>query len=417
MSTGSEFRKLVFAIFMVFICFIFGVFILLNVYNRDISKGITDQNTAIVGAVVKNNPDLESTIVPIVTKEVLKEDYNLGKEILDKYSYDEFLSTRDQIAISLPISNLTYGLLAILIFSFLIVLFLIWIYTKSYTRQIERLYMASERVINGDFSYGLMESGEGSISILNHQFNKMMYIIKNNYENFNQEKIFLKDTISDISHQLKTPLSSLVMFNDLMLDDEDMDLETRREFLLRSRDQHERMQWLIVNLLKIARIEAGAITFKKEKVRFEDVIDSAQVGIGGNLMKKNQKIVKIGDMSTCFIGDFEWTEEAVSNILKNATEHAPENSNIEVEITNTSTTSMLSIKNNGDLIPEKDINYIFRRFYRASSSSDSVGIGLNLTKSIVEGQGGVISVENLADGVKFTISFMRENKGEENGNT
>lgn len=411
MPKSRDFRRIVIISIILFIICVLGLFIILEYNLANMSRDVTKQNVAIVGAVLSQHPELEEEVVKIVTKEIPEEQVILGKEVLEKYNYNNLVGHRNQIAMILTSTNMRNQLL-ILTSSLFAIGIGVYLYgMKQLSNKIERLYIASERVINGDFRVRLTEDGEGSISILNHQFNKMSNIIKKNYEILNSEKSFLKDTISDISHQLKTPLASLVMFNELMLDDEDMDPETRRAFLEKSKIQYDRMEWLIINLLKIARIEAGAIEFKRDQVSVEDLIQASVKAVEAKLMQNNQSVVVVGDTDIKIICDFKWTEEAITNIIKNATEYAPTESDIVVRIQKNPTTSTITIKNTGPQIDPNEINYVFRRFYKSSSSMDSVGIGLNLTKSIIEGQGGVIAAQNVTDGVEFIITFMNSSYG------
>ncbi|MDO5718773.1 MAG: HAMP domain-containing sensor histidine kinase [Tissierellia bacterium] len=406
MLRSKEMKAVLICFIILFLLNLITTFVIVEYNLNSISKSLSKQNIAVVGAILSENPELEDTIVPIVTKEIGDREFELGRNVLDKYNYNELVGHRNQIAIINGAPDFWYQIVISISSYFLIGVSVFLYKSRQIGKKIERLYLASEKVINGDFRVRLTEDGEGPISILNHQFNKMSTIIKKNYENLNREKLFLKDTISDISHQLKTPLASIAMFNELMLDDEDMDIETRREFLEKSKLQYERMEWLIINLLKIARIEAGAIKFKKDRVNMMDVVKESIKAVEARLIKCSQKVVIDSHDDVSFIGDFEWTEEAISNIIKNATEYAPEGSDIIVNIRKSATISMVSVKNSGPHIDAKDINYIFRRFYRSGSRKDSVGIGLNLTKSIIEGQGGIISARNVTDGVEFTISFM-----------
>ncbi|MDO5689131.1 MAG: HAMP domain-containing sensor histidine kinase [Tissierellia bacterium] len=412
MPKSKEMRRLLASFVILFTVFLLVEYLILEAGFLSISEKITDQNRAMVGAMLNSHPELEEEVIQIVTKEVPENLVQIGRDALEKYNYNEFISHRNQIALAEAAFNLRSQMLILLlvILFFGLVLF-IWTY-RSIRKKIERLYLASEKVINGDFSVALVEEGEGSLSVLNHQFNKMSQIIQNNYALLNREKSFLKDAISDISHQLKTPLAAALMFNELMLDDEDMDPATRRDFLEKSKLQYERMEWLVVNLLKIARIEAGAIDFKRELMPFMSVVDAAIRGVESRLMEASQTIDVRGDTKAQFVGDAKWTEEAITNILKNATEHSPEGATITIILKEDPTVRSISIRNPGSHIQEEDTSRIFRRFYKSGEKSDSIGIGLNLTKSIVEGQGGMISATNVEGGVEFTIAFMKlDSKG------
>ena len=196
------------------------------------------------------------------------------------------------------------------------------------------------------------------------------------------------------------------MFNDIMLDDENMPWELRSDFLEKSQEQFERMQWLIINLLNLARIEADAIDFKREDYKVYDLCKAAKKTLEANFQKKNLSFKISGPEDATFFVDWDWTVEAIINILKNATEYSPENKTIECNITNNEASTTLSIINFGEKIELEDPNLIFRRFFR-QKEGDSVGIGLNMTKSIIEAQSGLIDVTNVENGVKFDIVFLK----------
>ena len=226
-------------------------------------------------------------------------------------------------------------------------------------------------------------------------------------------RIFLKDTISDISHQLKTPLSSLIMLNDLILQDKNMEEEVQRDFLEKTSIQLERMEWLIVNLLKIARIEAGAILFKKDKIKAIEPIKIALSTLSMNIDEKEQNIKIMGNLESIFYGDKDWTAEAIINIIKNSIEHSEDGGIIEIFLEETPLFTNIIIKDYGEGIDKKDIPHIFERFYKVSSEikPDSIGIGLNLSKLIVESQDGTISVKSeKGEGTEFIVTFLNLTK-------
>lgn len=413
MPRSKESKRLIFILFISLVFLMIGSQLILRYNIRRVNLRLTAQNQAMIGAVLTKYPELENDIVPIITKEYTTEDRIKGEQILDKYQYNEWMDQKNQILLAGILKDMSTEFLVFTAGLAFVAALFGYVQYRSVTKKIERVYVASEKVVNGDFSMQLREEGEGSISILNHQFNKMARIIQLNYEHLNREKLFLRDTISDISHQLKTPLASLIMFNDLMMDDEEMDPETRKIFLEKSRNQYDRMQWLIINLLKIARIEAGAISFREETVPVMQLIEVSRMAVESLLFQKNQQIVVTGDTQASYIGDFHWTEEAIANIFKNATEHAEPSSTIEVELEESTVFTKIMIRNHGPLVSPEDLPHIFQRFYKSvhNANSDSVGIGLNLSKTIIEGQGGIISAKNLFDGVEFTITFFRKDMG------
>ena len=399
-----DFKKFILYSFILFIGLNLAYFIFLNKTYREISNEIYNKNAAIAGSILRDHRDLEEDVVKNISKSIDSDDVKLGTEILDKYSYTE--SPDDQNVLKSIYKDSILKTFLISLGGYLLLLSIYFLYQKSLEKKLISIYTEAEKVINGNYRAQLDESGDGLIDILNHQFNKMVRIIRSNSSDLVREKIFLKNTMQDISHQLKTPLSSLIMFNDIMLDDENMPWELRSDFLEKSQEQFERMQWLIINLLNLARIEADAIDFKREDYKVYDLCKAAKKTLEANFQKKNLSFKISGPEDATFFVDWDWTVEAIINILKNATEYSPENKTIECNITNNEASTTLSIINFGEKIELEDPNLIFRRFFR-QKEGDSVGIGLNMTKSIIEAQSGLIDVTNVENGVKFDIVFLK----------
>lgn len=381
-------------------------FFVVNIFMDGINKRIVERDMALVGNILKSHPELKDEIIPYITKEVSQENINVGQNVLKKYGYSNDINKNYQPILKKLNPNIQI-LMTLIIFSFTIPLGLMIKaeYSKIYTK-VQQISTAAEKVVEGDFSIYLNEEGEGDFNILNHQFNQMANRLENSLDILKKEKVFLKNMISDISHQLKTPLSSLIMLNDLLLDDDSMDLDTRYKFLDKSKMQLDRMEWLIINLLKVARIEAGAIEFRKDRVFLKDSLDIALNILNPKL--ENQIIDMRGNLDAYFYGDKDWTGEALINIIKNAIEHGRDK--IEIILEETPLFSTIIVKDNGEGIDEKHLPHIFERFYKVSSSvkPESIGIGLNLAKLIVESQGGTISVKSKKGlGTEFIITFLK----------
>ncbi len=404
MFRNEEFKSIILKLILLQIIFAVVGFIVISIFVDNINQKIIKRDMALVGNIIKVHPELKNEIIPYITKEISEENIVLGQEVLKSYGYNkEFNSSFQPI---LRESNIGI-LISLIILSFAIPLgYMIKGEYKKIFKKVQDIYNASEKVVEGDFGVYLTEEGEGDFNILNHQFNQMANRLENSLEILKKEKMFLKNMISDISHQLKTPLSSLIVINDLLLEDEKMDLSIRQNFLERERAQLERMEWLTINLLKVARIEAGAIDFKKEKVLLKDIVNIALSALNDRL--ENQIVEIEGDENAAFYGDKDWTGEALINIIKNATEHGRGKINIRLE--ETPLFSSIIVRDNGEGIDEKHLPHIFERFYKVSSEVklESIGIGLNLAKLIVESQEGTISVMNKKDeGTEFTMAFLK----------
>jgi len=403
---NEEFRSVIVKLIILQVTFALIGFVLVNLFIDDVNKKIIERDMGLVGNIVRDYPELEEEIIPHITKGSTDEDKALGQAILKDYGYSPRIGKNKQPILKNTSPNIQI-FTALLILSSLLPLILVirGEYKKIYGK-INKVSTVAEKVVEGDFSICLNEEGDGDFYILNHQINQMANRLENTLARLNEDKIFLKDTISDISHQLKTPLSSLIMLNELLMEDEKMEDKTRKKFLEKTKAQLDRMEWLIINLLKLARLEAGAIEFKREKVFFRDMVDTSMNLLEPQLEGQNVKVG--GNHEAFFYGDRDWTEEALINILKNATEYSK--GEIEIKLEDTPIFSSIKIRDNGPGINEKDLPHIFERFYKSSSQlkPDSIGIGLNLAKLIVESQEGSLSVRSKKDmGTEFTLTFLK----------
>ena len=235
---------------------------------------------------------------------------------------------------------------------------------------------------------------------------KVTSVLSHQRDLLSRDKKRLADALADISHQLKTPLTSMMMMNDLLMNEDDP--EKREEFLTTQSNQLDRMNWLILTLLKISKFDAGTVELKKEEVSFAELISSALKPFEIQMeLKEIQTEVTAGDI--VFKCDRNWTLEALQNIIKNCIEHMDAGGKLSIETGDTNLFSMIKISDTGCGIAKEDIPHIFERFYKGKNAGkDSVGIGLALSKSIIDGQRGEISVES-AEGVgtAFTIRFYK----------
>ncbi|WP_263330512.1 sensor histidine kinase [Paraclostridium sp. AKS73] len=203
---------------------------------------------------------------------------------------------------------------------------------------------------------------EGQIGLLKTELLKMTNILKEKVELLSKEKIFLNDTISDISHQLKTPMTSLIILNDLMYDD--LPEESKIEFLEKIKSQLNRMEWLIKSMLKLSKVEAKVINFKSEKVNVKKLI---KMSIQPSLIPIELKNIDVsinGDSEAMFLGDMNWSIEALVNIIKNCVEHTFSSGSLDISYEENSLYTEIVIKDSGEGIYKKDLPHIFKRFYK-----------------------------------------------------
>lgn len=391
---------------------IFTVLIMLFIHNEisTINKNIVNANTNIAGQILYKHPELEEDIIHTITKPATEEEIQTGKKVLKKYSYDENIKANNQPYLCGLVQSLQLKtLLLILVYLIPLVLLATFEYKKLYNK-IKVLSKASEDVMNGDFKVIENNNNEGDFAILSCNFNSMSNRLRLSLEGLENDKIFLKNIISDISHQLKTPLSSLSAMNEIMLYDTNMSLIDKKSFIEKSHSQLNRMEWLIINLLKIARLESGSIQFKAISFPIIDSINAAVSCLSVMASKKQITIDSSSDDNICIRGDKEWTVEAFTNILKNSIEHTNQNGKITIQLSETGIYSSITIEDNGEGIDKKDIPHIFERFYKGTSTvkAESIVIGLSLSKIIIEAQNGTISVySEKGKGAKFTITFLK----------
>lgn len=385
--------------------------------TNKLNKNYINNNILMVGNILSKHPELEDEIIASINnnnnlqnkKSMDKKNYEIGRKVLQKYSYDENLKIYKNPSLNSFSRSFTYKIVLWFALIIFITYIIMYINFKSFYKRAEIFTKASEDIMEGHFNKFIDENKEGDFHVLSYKFNLMSNRLEESLLNLKKEKVFLKNIISDISHQLKTPLSSLIMFNELMKN-EHMPLEHRKNFLNLSDEQLRRMEWLIKNLLKIGRLEAGVVEFKRENNPLYMTVNKALSGLNEKSKQKSQNVIVDINKETFFKHDMEWTAEALSNIIKNAIEHTGENGEIKISSEETPISLTISIKDNGQGIPRNLQNKIFERFYKGESSVNplSIGIGLSLSKSIIEQQNGNITVESEeGKGTEFIIIFLK----------
>lgn len=254
------------------------------------------------------------------------------------------------------------------------------------------------------------EYREGTVGILYSNFYKMVYALRESKNREMEEKLFLRDIISDISHQLKTPLASLTVFVDLLLEDKVEDPERKRQILREAQNQLSRMEWMVLSMLKLARIEAGAIQFERQEARLLSLLSEAGESVRYLIMSRHQTLTIDCMEDIQLLCDRDWLVEAIINLLKNASDYSGEGDSIQIEAEQTNVYTRIYVKDEGIGIAEEELPHIFDRFYRVHQevNPNSVGIGLSLTKSIVEGMEGTIRVKSEpGEYTWFILTFLR----------
>ena len=296
------------------------------------------------------------------------------------------------------------GIIA-LIFS---TLFILIYYISTYKRYKRIASLASDinKVLHGDNSISLENYSEGELAILHSEIYKMTVRLREQQNNLINDKKYLADSIADISHQIRTPLTSINLLVQL-LSAPNLTDERRQELTHELYGMLSRIDWLITTLLKISKLDAGTVTFKKEKVSLQTLINKSCSTLLVPIELRGQELVinTNGD----FVGDLSWTCEAIGNIVKNCMEHTQEGGKIEIEACENALYTEITIKDNGTGIAKEDMPHIFERFYKGKDSDDkSFGVGLALSRMIITSQKGTVKAENRnPHGAKFTIRFYK----------
>lgn len=295
----------------------------------------------------------------------------------------------------------------VIIASFLI-LIAVFTFTFWRYREIEKLSTYLQKISSGDYTLDVRDNREGELSILKNNIYKVTLMLAEHSELLKKDKIHLTEAISDISHQLKTPLTSMTVMVDL-LNDAKLPTEKRVEFTHNISTQLERIEWLVTSLLKLSKIDAGTVTFKRGKISVHRLIEKALDPLRIPIEIKGQTILVAGKDDVSFLGDLNWTVEALINILKNCVEHTQQGGTIELSFTENILFTELIIKDNGKGIAKEDLPYLFNRFFKGKGASeDSIGIGMAMAHSIITNQNGHLDVTSeQGQGTTFQIKFYR----------
>lgn len=302
--------------------------------------------------------------------------------------------------------NIYAGLMVLVVSVVLNLIFMVL--TAHRYGKIKELVMFLTRISNGEYGLDVRDNREGELSILKNEIYKVTEKLTEYTQKLQDEKLYLSQSLADISHQLKTPLTSMIIMCEI-LNEPDLPQEKRKEFVAQMIFQLERIDWLVSTLLKMSRLDAGVVAMKKEDIYVSDLIEKTMSTLSAPMESKEIEVVTHFDTDAKIKCDFKWTSEAVINILKNCIEHAPHKGVIEIGFFENPLYCELSIKDNGEGISKKDLPHIFTRFYRGeNASAESTGIGLAMAKSIINNQHGDIIVESQKHkGSKFMIRLYK----------
>lgn len=360
---------------------------------------------SIVSKVVSDYPELDvKEIVEIINSEQYDESCI---EIFDSYGIDiqeEWLVYENE---EKSLKLITGALIINSIFS--LALFVVFLfYNRSRKKQTKIITECIRQINKGDYTLVAENYSEDELSLLNDEIYKTAVMLREQAENSNKDRINLKDSLSDISHQLKTPLTSVIVMLDNMLDDDEMPVEIRRQFMWSMKRQTNNISFLVKSILTLSKLDANTVAFKKSDVSISEIISEC-VGNTEVLAEINEVEVKAEVGSEFDINcDRKWLCEALTNIIKNCIEHTSPEGWVKIKAEKNKIYALISIEDNGCGIAPEDLPYIFKRFYKGKNSDDnSVGIGLALAKTIIEKDDGYITVDSeVGKGTRFEIKYI-----------
>lgn len=402
MKNKVKLKKFLLGLF-IFVCILVSVFLTINIYEyHAYNKNFNKKVSSLINKIEEKYPDVsEAELIEILSSTedndsvLIKYSYDLEKDVLIKNNEEAY---RRYLAINVVFYILTIALM--------LCYFLRFNHKKD--REISKITRCIEEINRKNYALDLDEMSEDELSILKSEIYKTTIMLKEAAENSNKEKLQLKDSLSDISHQLKTPLTSILIMLDNIIDDPDMDSDVREDFIRNIKREISNISFLVQTLLKLSKLDTNTIHFIAQDVELEQVVTESikNVSMISDLREVAIKLnIKENPLVKC---DFKWQVEAISNILKNCIEHSERQSVVDVVIDDNKVYSKISIRDYGKGIDKKDLPHIFERFYKGkNATSESVGIGLSLAKSIIEKENGTVSVDSDENGTQFTVKYYK----------
>lgn len=290
-------------------------------------------------------------------------------------------------------------------------------YLRRRKKDIFELQDYMDKISRGNYELEINDNSEDELSSLKNSLYKIMVYMKEQADSARIKKVMLAQSVSDISHQLKTPLTSTQVLLDNLNDNPDMDYSTRKKFIYEALNQVNGMSWMIVSMLKLSRIDAGVVEFNNENISINKIIEEAvgnleviaeikNVNIEKNIDNRNEDELNKSDIY--IKGDYNWNREALQNIIKNAIEHSRHKGTVKINITDNDVYTAVYITNRGDKLSDQRQKQIFERYYSEAKYEDnSMGIGLPLAKAVIEKQGGYISVESDDEETVFIVKYIK----------
>lgn len=397
------FTIVVFAIFMIILAIVNNI--QYSSYNRNSNLAINQ----IINNIKKSYPEADiNEIIQILNNDNL-EQTDFLKEYGINIDKDTAVLSNQQDSKLFIIINCS------ILLTLLIVIICIFVkYNKGQNKKISEITKYIEDINRGIYTLSIQENSEDELSILKNELYKITVMLREQSENSIKDKMQLKKSLEDISHQLKTPLTSITIMLDNLLDNPNMDVDIRNDFIKSIYREISNINFFIQALLKLSKFDVNTIKFNRKEEKIRDIIDQAQQNVETLCDLRKIKIETIPDFGQApfrnpeVVCDIKWQVEAITNIIKNCVEHSESGTKISIKYGKNDLYSEILIEDQGSGIDPEDLKHIFERFYKGKNSrKDSVGIGLSLAKTIIEKDNGYITVESeIGKGSKFCIRYL-----------
>lgn len=403
MKNKLRLKQYITSTLIVFIC-LFVMFLILNIYEyKTYTKNFNNKISAIITLVKDKYPEItDKEIIEIINSNKQSDD-----SFFLKYGIDI-----DNKAVLLE-NDKSYHTFLIINMSFLIITIaslciLYFRYNYKRKNDIKDIIKYIEQINRRNYELEIDTISEDELSILKNEIYKTAVMLKEAALNSSKDKLNLKKSLEDISHQLKTPLTSILVLLDNLIDEPDMDSSIRNDFIIDIKRNVININFLVQALLKLSKFDANTVHFIKKENDLEMIVKEAIKNVSTLCDLRNINI-KLNTLENAKVEcDAKWQIEAITNIIKNAIEHSKDNSSIIINIDNNRVYSKIEVIDFGDGISKRDIKHIFERFYKGeNATSNSIGIGLALAKTIIEEDKGTIAVESNESNTKFTIKYFK----------
>lgn len=382
---------------------IISTLLVLGVLNVVICVSYQNYNYKVINNVVSDlvlkYPELEEDIIDGIFTDKNSPDvlYKYGIKAKTFQELADYKKVRNNTILITVLSYIIIGAIFFLIYI---------VYILKIKREVKIINSYLNEILKGSYDINIADYNEDELAILKNDIYKVAIKLKELSSYEHQERVYLMNTLEDISHQLKTPLTALMVMNDILKDSE-LTKQERKDFLNKETRELEKMEWLITTLLKYSKLDSGMIKLKRETINLNSLIDKSLESLLISLELKEIRVVKKALDFDAFC-DINWTSEAITNILKNAIEHLDSKGEITITGDDTPLGKRIYITDNGCGISKKEIKNIFKRFYSSNNTKNSVGIGLNMAKLILEKEQAKIEVESVeGEYTTFIITFAK----------